>query len=90
MSKNWEALRDTGPPIVEPPVKHVKTRSVKKPFGIQTRFVGDNGWGMKLFEELRDWHHYNRYKTEKSRDQAFAAITRASQTRWGYRIEPNE
>lgn len=88
MSKNWEELTDKGPPIVEPPVKHVKKQG-KKPFGIQTRFVGD-GWGMKLFEELRDWHAYNRYKTEKSRDQALNAIARAPQTRWEYRIEPNE
>lgn len=81
--------RDKGPPIVEPPVKHVKTRRGKKPFGIETRFVG-NGWGMKLFEDLRDWHKYQSYKTEKSRDQAFATLARKSQKRWEYRIEPNE
>ena len=79
---------DTGPPIVEPPVKYVKKQG-KKSFGIQTRFVGD-GWGFKIFEDLRDWHKYHNYKTEKSRDQAFNAITRKSQRRWEYRIEQNE
>lgn len=88
MRKNWSEPIDTGPQVVEPLYRYVKSRRVKKPFAIETRLVG-NDWGFKLFEDLRDWHIYQRYKTEKSRDQAFAAITRAPQKRWEFRIEPN-
>lgn len=54
--------------------RRCKKRSMKKPFTILTRTVGS--CMLDLFPSWGLWRVYNRYRTEKDRDKALAALQR--------------
>lgn len=104
MSKNWEELRDKGPPVEEPQHRHQRKRSGKKPFVIEQRYVGpehEDGWFKRFYADQRVWRVYRRYKTAKQRDQAFVSVERKKKNhganryggwyrRWEYRVNESD
>ena len=60
---------------------------MKKPFRLQARYIGPKTSNFsKLFEGLREWHLYGKYRTEKDREQALENLQRKDSC-WEYRIE---
>ena len=101
MSRNdWDQLPDKGPQIEEPRQRHRKKGGGKKPFILQARYIHPQkhhmDWMERYYAKKREWHTYQRYKTEKAREEALKHLThRAANShtiysRWEYRIPPDE
>jgi hypothetical protein len=65
MGSAWNDPRDKAPPIEEV-VRHQKKGGGRKPFAIESRYIGK----LNLLFMCKEWAIERRYKTEKQRDQA--------------------
>ncbi len=67
MGRDWNEPRDKTP-LMDEYGRRQKKGGGKKPFAIESRFIGP----IAFFN--RDWYIHRRYKTEKQRDQALAHL----------------
>ncbi len=96
MGRDWNEPRDKGPPIEETN-RHRKKGGGKKPFIIQSRYIGPKKtWMTEYWEKQREWSTYQRYATERARLDALRALQhRAANSHivyqwYEYRIPPEE